>query len=198
MRRILMRLIWIGVFGVVLSVFGLCGSGGSEDPPVSVPPTVQRPVATYTVSAPVVKTGYQGGRPFGKDVSQVASYLNDECYMAFEWDGESYDDFYLMEGFGVSLGADSDTRNGPTQNIGFLLDFTGDLIDEPNASMLSSIAVCMADETGVPFDSVLEWAADNAETILTKGEDGHLDTVRGYFSGAYYYDELLTIVITDF
>ena len=88
--------------------------------------------------------------------------LNNECYMAFKWDSTlgAYQDFYLMEGFGVTISSETDTLSGPTMGIGFLLDFTGDLIDEPNADMLASIAVCMADETGeeLPedFDEMME------------------------------------------
>lgn len=201
MRRIVMRLFWLGVFGMVISLTGLCGRGDTSAPRAPVQPTVQRPAATYTASAPaVVNTGYQGGRPFDETTREVAEYLNDECYMAFEWDSTSgaYQDFYLMEGFGVTITSETDTLSGPAMGIGFLLDFTGDLIDEPNAHMLASIALCMADETGVPFDYVFEWANDNADSIFTKGEEGHFDTVKGYFVGGFYGDELMTIVITDF
>lgn len=197
MRRLVMRLFWLGVFGLVLSLTGLCGSSGSDNPPAPLPPTKQRPAATYTASAPVVKTGYQGGQMFGENISQVASYLNDECYMAFEWEEGGYQDFYLMEGFGVSLDSDSGTLTGSTEAIGFLMDFTGDLIDEPNADMLTSISACMTEETGVPFDSLFQWAYDNAESIFLKGEEGYFDTVMGYFVGGFFEDELMTIVVTD-
>lgn len=201
MRRIVMRLLWLGIFGAVISLFGLCGSSEPSNPPAPVQPTVQRPAATYTAHAPavVVKTGYRGGRPFDETVREVAEHLNDECYMAFEWDSTStaYHDFYLMEGFGVTINSDNDTPSGTTMGIGFLLDFTGDLIYEPNADMLASIAVCMADETGVPFDYAFDWANDNIESIFEKGERGYFDTVKGYYVGGFYGDDLITIVVTD-
>ena len=196
MRRILMRLFWLGVFCIVGSAIGLCGSGSSGTT-APRPPATQRPAATSTPRPPAVKTGYQGGDPFGENVSQVVAHLNDECFLAFEWDDGIYRDFYLMEGVGITIEAGDNTRSGPTDGVVFLLDFTGDLIAEPNAELTASITVCMTAETGVPFDYLFEWAGNHTDSIILKGESGHFDTVRGYFVGAFYVDDIMTIVVTE-
>lgn len=193
MRRMVMRLFWLGVFGAVISLLGLCGSG----PSTTETTATRRPVATSTPRPPAVKSGYQGGNPFGENVSQVVAHLNDECFMAFVWDDGAYTDFYVMDGVGITIESENRTRSGPTFGFGFLLDFTGDLIPEPDADLTASIVVCMAEETGVPFDSMFEWAYDNSVSIYRKGEEGYFNTVRGYFVGGFFDDDLMTIVVTD-
>ena len=165
------------------------------------PTSTYRPRATArptnTPRPLVVNNHFQGGSPFGKDIDEVADYLDGECFTSFIYEDGSYWDFYPFEGFGLSMESENSTRYGPLYLIGILVDFSGDLIEEPNADMLADLVVCLVEETGVPLDTIFEWAESNVDEIFIAGNDGYFHEVRGYYVGGYYGDDMVMIIISE-
>lgn len=191
MRRIMSRLLFAGLFFLIVGLVSECGGGGESETTYTRPPTnTPRPRATATERSVVVKStsGYQGGNPFGKPIGQVVDTINDECGMNFAYDSsmQQFADFYIYDGFGFGLESDSVSSFGDLNIIGVIVDFSGDLIAEPNTTKAGRLAGCIEAVTDVPLSDAFGWSADNLEKIVANGNSGYFESYQGFFLGGFY------------